>query len=85
MNLDPRARHSELEVQNFIHLQRIANKLLDAFPDLKRMTRSYMPAECPSSINILVGQSHAKSMIDQSIPNIKTLKKEDEQMIYGGK
>ena len=42
--LDPWTRQCELEVQNIIDLQRIANKLPNTFPDTKMITGSYMPA-----------------------------------------
>ena len=67
--LDPRIRQSELEVQNITHLQRIANELLVAFPDIKRITKCYMLVEnAPIQINVPVGQSHARSVVDQSVP-----------------
>ncbi|XP_078158190.1 uncharacterized protein LOC144553871 [Carex rostrata] len=42
--LDPRSGQCESEVQKIIHLQRIANELLDAFTDTKRVTTSHVPA-----------------------------------------
>ena len=63
--LDPQTRQSELEVQNIAHLQRIANELLDAFPDIKRISKSYIPVEnAPIQINVPVGQLHARSVVD---------------------
>ena len=47
----------ELEVQKIIHLQNIANQLLDAFIDLKRVTKSHIPiANASIRIDFLVGQ-----------------------------
>jgi len=43
-SLDPRTSESELEVQRIIHLQNLANELLDAFTDHKKVTRSHTPA-----------------------------------------
>ena len=43
-SLDPRTSESELEVQRIIHLQNLANELLDAFTDHKKVTRSHIPA-----------------------------------------
>ena len=43
--LDPLTSQCELELQNIIDLQRIANKLPNVFPDMKRITISYMPVE----------------------------------------
>jgi hypothetical protein len=51
--LDPRSGQCELEVQKIIHLQRIANELLDAFTDTKRVTKSHIPAlNAPARIDI---------------------------------
>ncbi|GJU03270.1 hypothetical protein Tco_1113608 [Tanacetum coccineum] len=51
--LDTRSGQCELEVQNIIHLQRLANELPDAFTDTKRVTKSYIPAlNTPSRIDI---------------------------------
>ena len=41
-SIDPRTSESELEVQRIIHLHGIANELLDAFTDHKRVTRSHI-------------------------------------------
>ena len=35
-HLDPRTKECELEVQQIIHLQNLANQLLDAFTDTKK-------------------------------------------------
>ena len=42
-SLDPRTKESELRVQRIIHLQNIANNLLDAFTDLKSVLKSHNP------------------------------------------
>jgi len=45
-------------VQKIIHLQEITNQLPDAFTDMKRVTKSYIPAvNSPARIEISKGQS----------------------------
>jgi hypothetical protein len=41
---DPRTTETELQVQKIIHLQRLANKLSDAFTNYKGVTKSFIPA-----------------------------------------
>ena len=41
---DPHTQETELQVQNIIDLQHIANKLPNAFTDYKGVTKSYYPA-----------------------------------------
>ena len=56
-NLDTRRGQCEQEVQKIIHLQNIANQLPDAFTDLKRVTKSHIPAEnAPIKIDVPGGQ-----------------------------
>ena len=43
-NFDPRTNQCELEVQRIIHLHNLANLLLDAFVDVKKVTKSHIPA-----------------------------------------
>ena len=43
-SIDPPTSESELEVQRIIHLQNLANELLDAFTDHKKVIRSHIPA-----------------------------------------
>jgi hypothetical protein len=40
---DPRTTKTELQVQNIIHLQRLANELPDAFTNYKGVTKSFIP------------------------------------------
>ncbi|KAL1148544.1 hypothetical protein V6Z11_A10G132800 [Gossypium hirsutum] len=55
--LDPRTSQCEQEVQRIIHLQNIANQLPDSFTDLKRITKSHIPAEnAPIRIDIPLRQ-----------------------------
>ncbi|GKD00598.1 putative RNA-directed DNA polymerase [Tanacetum coccineum] len=42
--LDPRIKQCETEVQKIMHLQEIANQLPNAFTDIKRVTKSHIPA-----------------------------------------
>jgi len=43
-HFDPSTKQYEQEVERIIHLQSLANNLPDAFTDLKRVTKSYIPA-----------------------------------------
>jgi len=43
LHLDPHTKQCESEVQKIMHLQEIANQLPDAFTDIKRVTKSYIP------------------------------------------
>jgi hypothetical protein len=52
-HLDPRTNQCELEIQNIIHLQNIANKLPDIFTTNKKMVKSHiLTANAPSRIEI---------------------------------
>ena len=42
-HFDHRTNQYELEVQRIIHLQNLANQLLDAFIDTKKVTKSHIP------------------------------------------
>jgi len=44
-HLDPCSSICEQEVQKIIHLQKITNQMPDAFTDLKRITKSHIPAK----------------------------------------
>ena len=55
-HLDPRTNQYELEVQRIIHLQNLANQLLDPFIDTKKVTKSHISAaNTPTRIDVLVG------------------------------
>ena len=41
-HLDPCTRQCELEVERIVHLQELANQLLDAFTDIKKVTKSHV-------------------------------------------
>ena len=56
IHFDPRTKQCELEVQRIIHLQQVANQLLDAFSNPKRITNSHVPTEnAHIRINVLEG------------------------------
>ena len=44
LHLDPRTEQSELEVQRILHLQDLADQLLDAFTDQNKVMKSHIPA-----------------------------------------
>ena len=53
---DPRTNQCKLQVQRIIHLQNLANRLLDAFIDTKKVTKSHvLTANTPTQIDVLVG------------------------------
>ena len=63
-HLDPRTNQCELEVQRIVHLQNLANRLPDAFIDIKKVTKSHIPAaNTPTWIDVLVGQLTNESKI----------------------
>ena len=43
-HFDSRTNQNELEVQRIIHLQNLANQLLDASTNTKKVTKSHVPA-----------------------------------------
>ena len=54
-HLDPRTNQCELKVQKIIHLQNLANQLLDTFIDTKKVTKSHIPtANTPARINVSI-------------------------------
>ena len=63
-HFDPCTNQCELEVQRIIHLQNIANQLLDALIDTKKVTKSHIPAaNAPAWINVPEGQLANESKI----------------------
>jgi hypothetical protein len=53
LGMDPRTKENELEVQNIIDLQRIANELPEAFTNTKGIMKSHIPAvNTPERIEI---------------------------------
>ena len=55
--LDPCTRQCELEIQTIIHLQGLANQLSDVFTDIKKVTKSHVPAvNAPTHIDVSEGQ-----------------------------
>ena len=70
-HLDSRTNQCELEVQRIIHLQRIANQLLDVFIDNKRTVKSHIPnANTLARIEVLVRQS-VNIIANESKPHLK--------------
>jgi len=56
-HFDSRTNQSELEIQRIIHLQSIANQMLDAFTDNKKIIKSHiLAANIPAKIEVPVGQ-----------------------------
>jgi len=56
-HLDPRTNQCEPEVQKIVHLQNIANQLLDIFTTNKKMVKSHILAvNAPSRIEISKGK-----------------------------
>ena len=52
-HLDPRITQCDKEVQRITHLQKIANKLPNAFTDTAKVPKYYIPAaNTPAMINI---------------------------------
>ena len=63
-HLDPRTNQCEPEVQRIIHLQNLANQLLDAFINTKKVAKSYIPvANAPARIDVFIGQLTNESKI----------------------
>jgi hypothetical protein len=64
-------------------LQRIANKLSDAFTDTKRVTKSHIPAlNAPARIDITpTDVTIQKNMEIQSVSKIKIYEKEKSRII----
>ena len=55
--LDPCTRQYELEVQRIVHLQGLANQLLEAFTDIKKIIKSHVPVvNAPTHIDVPEGQ-----------------------------
>ena len=56
-HLDPCTRQCELEAQRIVHLQGLANQLPNAFTDIKKVTKSHVPAvNTPTHIDVPEGQ-----------------------------
>ena len=63
-HLNPRTNQCELEIQRVIHLQNLANQLLDAFINTKKVAKSYIPvANSPARIDVSIGQLTNESKI----------------------
>ena len=54
LHLDPYNKSWEENVKKIVHLQDLANQLPDSFTDLKKVTKSHVPAvNVPARIEIL--------------------------------
>ena len=63
-HLDSHTNQYELEVQRVIHLQNLANQLLDAFINTKKVAKSYiLVANAPARIDVSIGQLTNESKI----------------------
>ena len=70
-HLDPRTKQFELEVHKIIHLQGLANQLLDAFIDSTKVTKSYiLVANIPARIEIPTGKLQS-GMTNEPKPRLK--------------
>ena len=67
-HLDPRTFECENKVQHIIHLQAIANRLLNALNDVVKVTKSYIPV-VNSPSRIVVPENYAE--MDQNGPHLK--------------
>ncbi|KAM1890817.1 hypothetical protein ACFX14_034164 [Malus domestica] len=57
-HFDPRSTQCENEVKRIIHLQSIANNMLDAFNDASKVTKSHIPtANAPVRMDVPIGQN----------------------------
>ena len=68
-HLDPRTHECENEVQRIIHLHAIANRLLNAFNDVAKVTKSHILV-VNSPVRIIVPEEHAE--MDQNVPHLKS-------------
>ena len=56
-HLDPCTRQCELKIQRIVHLQGLANQLLEAFTDIKKIIKSHVPVvNAPTHIDVPEGQ-----------------------------
>ena len=70
-HLDPCTNQCELEVQRIIHLQIIANQLLNVFTDSKKIMKSHiLAANTPAGIEVPIGQS-INTATNESKPHLK--------------
>ena len=55
-HFDPHTNQCELEVQKIVYFQNIVNQLLDAFNDLKKVTKSHiLTVNALAQIDVQVG------------------------------
>ena len=78
-HFDPHTKQCEQEVQRIIHLQSLANNMPDAFTDLKRVTKSYIPtANAPEKINVQEGQPSTTNESKATIKRGRPLDSKDK-------
>ena len=70
-HLDPHTNQCELEVQRIIHLQGIANQLLNVFTNNKKIVKSHIPTiNTLAQIEVPIGQS-INIAANESKPHLK--------------
>ena len=71
-HLDPRTAQCDKGVQRITHLQKIASQLPDAFTDIAKVTKSYIPAaNTPARINIPIGKIAIMAANESSMTRLK--------------
>ena len=56
-HLDPRTNQYDQEIKKIIYLQNVSNQLPNAFTNLPRVTKSYVPAaNAPVRVDVPIGQ-----------------------------
>ena len=78
-HFNPRTKQCEQEVQRIIHLQSLTNNLPGAFIDLKRVTKSYIPAaNAPEKIDVQEGQPSTANESKATIKHGRPLGSKDK-------
>ena len=71
-HLDPRTAQCDKEVQRITHVQKIVSQLPDAFTDIAKVTKSYIPtANTPVRINIPIGKAAIVAANESSMTRMK--------------
>ena len=68
-HLDPCTRQCELEVQRIIHLQGLTNQLPYAFTNIKKVTKSHVPAVNVPAVNAPAHIDVPKGQLENAIAN----------------
>ena len=78
-HIDSRTKQCELEVQKIIHLKSLAEQLLDAFTDPKRVTKSHIPVvNIPIKIDVHVWQINIANESEARMKHGKTIGSKDK-------